>query len=341
VVEDFSAESARSLPPQLISRRTLERHLDWLGARFRFISLDELGPALEAGEGFRWPAVAITFDDGYADVYENAFPLLQRKGIPAAVFVVSDPVTSRQPLPHDLLYWLLGEAFFCWPEPSRSVENLLRDIGVNPAEARAVVQRCTDPFTATRELLAQFSRRDLGCIVDAFEDQLRPPGRERMLERMRPLTPEMLRTMHQAGITIGSHTRTHVLLTNENPGSVQQELERSRTELESLLRAPVRHFAYPDGRFNSAVVRAVADAGYRYAYSTCRHRDTAFPLLTIPRRVLWEHSCRSLFSPFSAAVMSCQINGLFDIAAPCRHVHHSDGLITHRVPEPRKVTLAS
>ena len=43
VVEDFEASSRTSVPAMLVSRRMLERHLDWIGRRFRFVSLDELG----------------------------------------------------------------------------------------------------------------------------------------------------------------------------------------------------------------------------------------------------------------------------------------------------------
>src|ERR1035441_8639421 len=47
VVENFAASAATSIPSLLVSRQMLERHLDWLGRRFRFVSLDELGARLD------------------------------------------------------------------------------------------------------------------------------------------------------------------------------------------------------------------------------------------------------------------------------------------------------
>src|SRR5437867_4054170 len=76
---------------------------------------------------------------------------------------------------------------------------------------------------------------------------------------------------------------------------------------------PVWHFAYPDGRFNAAVVDEVAAAGYRFAYTTCRHRDPRRPLLTVPRRLLWENSCVDAAGRFSPAIMRCHVQGLFDV----------------------------
>src|SRR5262245_18583777 len=78
VVEDFRANVRDTTPSMLISSTMLEQHLDWMGRRFRFVSLDELGLYLEGGGAFKVPVASITFDDGYRDVYEHAFPLLRR-----------------------------------------------------------------------------------------------------------------------------------------------------------------------------------------------------------------------------------------------------------------------
>ena len=88
----------------LVGIRTLEKQLDWVGRRYRFASLDEIGRQVEMGRSSDRPLAAVTFDDGYEDVYRNAFPLLSRKGIPAAVFAVTDHVGTDRPLAHDALY---------------------------------------------------------------------------------------------------------------------------------------------------------------------------------------------------------------------------------------------
>src|SRR5688572_20414603 len=76
VVKRFHSHVKSRIPPMLLSTAMLERHLDWLGRRFNFISLDELGRTLEGGARFKRPVATITFDDGYRDVYHNAFPVL-------------------------------------------------------------------------------------------------------------------------------------------------------------------------------------------------------------------------------------------------------------------------
>src|SRR5579885_3253893 len=81
VVENFAEAAKTSIPSMLISRSMLERHLEWLARRYRLVSLDELAVRIQRGAKFDRPVAAITFDDGYRDNYDCAFPLLKRMGI--------------------------------------------------------------------------------------------------------------------------------------------------------------------------------------------------------------------------------------------------------------------
>ena len=135
------------------------------------------------------------------------------------------------------------------------------------------------------------------------------------------MTWEMLAKMQHAGVTIGSHTRTHAWLTLEDRARALDELRGSRLALESRLGVSARHFAYPDGQFNTETAKLVAAAGYRYAYTTCLHRDPGHPLLTIPRRMLWQNACLDRRGRFSPAVLSCQLQGVFGLMRGCEQKH--------------------
>lgn len=63
--------------------------LDFLRAEYRVLPLSEFLSALSSPESHERPALAITFDDGYRDNYEVAYPLLRRAGLSAAFFLVS------------------------------------------------------------------------------------------------------------------------------------------------------------------------------------------------------------------------------------------------------------
>jgi peptidoglycan/xylan/chitin deacetylase (PgdA/CDA1 family) len=304
VVESFTETAKTSIPSLLVSMGMLEKHLDWVGRHFRWVSLDEVGERLE--NGGTGNIAALTFDDGYRDFYELAFPLLQRKGIPATVFVVTDLINAQKPQIHDKLYFLLAQRL------NRRVPQSWNGIPVPDVTS-------LPPYRAMRALLEALPLAAVEHVIKILEEEvaLSPST----FESFQSLTWETLQRLHRAGVTVGSHTKSHVLITNEKPERIAAEVEGSRREIEQRLHAPVRHFSYPSGFFNTSAVKAVAAAGYRYGYTGCTHRDRQSPLLTIPRALLWENSSLDARNDFSGPVLNCQLRHAFDWANQCRQRH--------------------
>lgn len=317
VVENFDREAAYAFPSMLISRVMFERHLDWMAQHFEIVPLDELRMRLDTFAPRARPLAAITFDDGYRDVYEQAFPLLKSKGIPAAVFVATDYVGTSRVLPHDRLYLLLGRASRRWSAFTRRLTALVQRLGLALPAARPVATASLDG--AFRTLITSLSQADVLRLITALEVDCGLAGG--MPNGFRPMTWSMVTEMSRAGMVVGSHTKSHCLLTNEHALKVAEEASGSQQALTAALGRPVSCFAYPDGRFDPAAVRAIAAAGYRIAVTTCRHRDPDHPWLTVPRLLLWERSSVDSRGQFSAAVLGCQVNGLFNRVSACRQSH--------------------
>ena len=316
VVQDFERSARTCIPSMLISARMLERQLDWLRGHYRVIALEEMANLLAKGR----PAagtVAITFDDGYRDVYENAFPILERRGIPATIFAVADLIGTSRPLNHDRLYGLLARALWGATAPADVLAGLYRDCRLPMPDARILERASRTPFTALRLFLETLSQPAILSAIARLESRFGAQPTEDGLA----LTWDMIDEMRPAGVTIGSHGKTHALLTHESRDRKHDEISGSRQMLEARLKTPVEHFAYPDGKFDSSTVIATAAAGYRFAYTACGHRDPAFPLLTLPRRILWEHAAVEARGAFSTSVMDCLVSGTFDALSPCRQTH--------------------
>lgn len=306
VVQDFDAAAATSIPSMLVTVRMLERHLDWIGRRYRFTSVEELEARAQSGDADRFAAV--TFDDGYQDYYDCAFPLLQRKGIPSAIFVVTDHIGTARVHVHDRLYLLLARRRTPW----------------NPGRAAKIPNiAAMSPYDAMRALVEGLPLSALTEVVGELEED--DPLPEDMLAQFRSLSWEALARIRAAGHTVGSHTRTHILMTNEDSGRIRGEAAISRAVIKSKLGGDVHHFAYPSGCFNDAAVEAVAEAGYRFGYTTCSHRSPSDPWLTIPRTLLWEHSSLNSVGEFSGAVLNCQIHHAFEWITGCRQSHLTAG----------------
>jgi peptidoglycan/xylan/chitin deacetylase (PgdA/CDA1 family) len=319
VVENYDRSRRSTIPAMLISSAMLERHIDWLARGFTFLSLDEIGYHLEYGEPFLKPAVAITFDDGYSDVYRHAYPLLKRKGVPAAVFVVTGVIGTGRPQIFDRFYLLLRLLYIHGAPLAQTVASALRSKGFDTTAVQRLSGANNEPFRVMTAVLNALPQDQIEIVLAALEERVYV--RRDQLEEIAPLTWEMIEKMHCDGITIGSHTMSHRLLTSETLETARAELLGSKLVLEDRLHSRINHFAYPDGRFNPSVVQAVKAAGYRYGYGICHSRDPNLPLLTIPRKVLWERSCLNMLGRFSAAVMNCHVHWVFDRNSRCEHDH--------------------
>lgn len=288
VVERLNVHEDIALPAMEISTGMLEKHLDWLGTHFEIASVNDFATKMKRRARSK-PLAAVTFDDGYRDAFQNAYPLLKRKGIPAAFFVVTDLVGTNTISVHDRLYAVLS------------------NVAVK------------DPFAATQDLLRTRRYDDVLRLIEALDPQAEIA--QRSDDALKPLTWEMLAEMRDAGMTIGSHSKTHAFLINESRERIQDEVSSSRAALQQKLGIEAECFAYPGGCFNATVVEAVHQAGYQLAFTDCRHRDERFPLLTMRRRGLWERSCLDRFGQFSPAIMSSHSAAVFDRLSNCQKGH--------------------
>jgi peptidoglycan/xylan/chitin deacetylase (PgdA/CDA1 family) len=149
------------LTPWTTPTRAFERQIRWLSRHFELVSLAEVQRRLRAGRNDR-PAVAITFDDGYADNCRRALPLLIDEGIPCTYFVSSRHVIEGTPFPHDEA---LGRPLSPnTPEQIRALARAGVDIGAHTRTHADLARRC-DPARLFDELVV--AQRELQGIAEA------------------------------------------------------------------------------------------------------------------------------------------------------------------------------
>jgi peptidoglycan/xylan/chitin deacetylase (PgdA/CDA1 family) len=231
-----------------LTPQSFRRVLEALIRNFKIMSLSDLTNRILEQRPFPERACAITFDDGWRDNYDFAFPELKRFEVPATIFVVTERVGT------------LG-AF--WPD------EVCRRLGSLPVTERRVL---------AISLGAPADRSDADGVLAAWKE-LTESEREAPIAALYEATPHLgqperelatwseLEAMQRAGIDIESHGATHALLKGLGPDHLRRELNDSRTQLEKRGFARQRLFAYPSGQHSVELQEALRRAGYRAGFT--------------------------------------------------------------------------
>ncbi|MEP7311032.1 MAG: polysaccharide deacetylase family protein [Pseudomonadota bacterium] len=235
--------------------------VDYLSRHFEPVTCRDVIAALRGVSSLPRNAVAITFDDGFSDLYEHAMPILERARVPATVFIPTDYIDSGEPLWFDLIAYILMNA------DARSiavpfVDNGLPDSNNHLSRREAVqstlkwLKTCPD---AERVAFIAHTKAAFPEIVAAGIEVLG-----------RALNWDEMRDMAARGIEFGAHSASHPCLTRISGEALQQELTPPRQALEKHLGIAVESLAYPFGgrnAFSPAVTTAARAAGYRLGIS--------------------------------------------------------------------------
>jgi GT2 family glycosyltransferase/peptidoglycan/xylan/chitin deacetylase (PgdA/CDA1 family) len=125
-----------------------------------------------------------------------------------------------------------------------------------------------DLYTELLPLASEFKLKPLIFVVADLIGKTNEWDQRQGLRKRSLLTSDQLREMQRAGVTFGSHSLTHPLLTSLSNSALLQEVKDSKAKLEDLLGSPVEWFAYPFGDVDRRVRAAVLEAGYKAAVTT-------------------------------------------------------------------------
>jgi peptidoglycan/xylan/chitin deacetylase (PgdA/CDA1 family) len=256
-------------------------HLDVLRQQHLAVPLQNLSAAVRTGKHLP-QAIAVTFDDGYADNLHNARPLLERYDVGATVFVASGGIGNVREFWWDELERLLLQPgklpqTVCLEFNDRVFEaNLGESVRYSGDEYRCYRGwRCGSSAPTLRHSL-YYSLWTLLRFLETAErhnvlDQLITWAGEDSVSRSRhrTLSAAEIVTLQSGGLVeIGAHTVTHPFLTTFSEHRQRDEIHRSKADLESIVGSPIVSFAYPHGDYTTATVSTVRRAGYSCACST-------------------------------------------------------------------------
>lgn len=250
-------------PGMYVTSQTFEKHMRYINEHYNVTTLDELikNPGVEN-------ACIVTFDDGWYDNYQYAFPVLKKYSIPATIFLATN---------------LIGTNSWAWPDRISYYINFATrdqvDLVINAilSQSRTMPVKHIKGFSSqgNRPVLAdeiinylktttEDARNSLMASIDSHMETLMSA-----LNGQRPWMtwPEIIE-MSYGNISFGAHSHNHVILTQTNIEEAAREIKDSRNTLEDKLGKPVSMFSYPNGNYNHELMRIIDNLGFKLAVTT-------------------------------------------------------------------------
>jgi len=248
---------SRAPAPDRVSEVQFEQQLCFLNAHCTVISMQELVLGLSYGRKWQPGTVVVTIDDGYRDVYEIAFPLIQRYQVPFTIFITSGFAEGRLWHWPDKLHYMLSMI------ERRTNTVRLNGVAVELGGPGGLSGRAAWHLVA--DYCFKLSEEDCQEFVREMSSQLRIPVPDAPPERYASVSWDEIRRMCHAGIQIGAHSVTHARLAPLPTERIRYELVESKRMIESRIDRECSSFAYPYGgpEDQTEIAHAlVREAGY-------------------------------------------------------------------------------
>jgi len=242
-----------------IKVNVFEKHMEYLSSFYNIMPLEEAINRVKYND-IPDNIIIITFDDGYKDVYLNAYPILKKLSIPATIFLPTSCIDTGEVLWHDRVFSAFRETQRS-SLPEYGICAKTYSLGTPEEKLRAQQD--------ILRFLRSLNTHDRLVWIDCLIAKLFPQDRKNFSPMM--LSWDDIKTMHVNGLSFGSHTVTHPIMSKISPEQAMWEICESKKIIESHLGAPVRTFAYPNGKeedFDHTTKALLQEVGYVCALTT-------------------------------------------------------------------------
>ena len=244
---------------------SFEGIIEWLKGRYSLVPLASVA-AFYAGTGSIDNACHISVDDGDRSFYDVMFPILQRHGVHASLFVSPKVCAER--------------GTFWFQEIQGYSKSRLRQIASDVLDMPSASLGGFDLECVFKAM----SLRQMNEVIYRYQQSTGTPrkgGQNVCVSELKEMAATGL-------VSVGAHTMNHPILRNEDDATCEYEIGESVKQLSIMLGSPVRHFAYPNGiaglDFGAREGRVLQRSGIEMAFTTeSRHLSNSDDALRIPR----------------------------------------------------------
>jgi len=255
-----------------------------LARHYHVVSMPDVLEALAKRRALPKRSVLITFDDGYADFADIAWPILVGLRLPATLFVATAyPGNPARSFWWDMLYRAV----------LRTSRDELLDTPAGTLPLRTIAER-RQSLRVLQDCVPALPHAAAMGLVNSWCSQLGGTNDS----KSNVLTWDRLRQLVKQGLTLGSHTRTHPILTQLPPTEIREEIRGAQRDLEREIGLALPIFCYPNGNHNDVVCNIAREEGIAFAVTTLskpNHLSSA-DLLRLGRIVITPRTTLPIFS---------------------------------------------
>jgi peptidoglycan/xylan/chitin deacetylase (PgdA/CDA1 family) len=260
-----------------IDEDIFKMQIGYLKRHFEIISLSEAVERLRNG-GIKRPTAVITFDDGYQNNFDVAFPILCKEKIPATIFLTTGLIDTNDTVWYCRFNHVLSQTH----RPFIEWNGFRFDLSTLDLKAKASVA-IQDNLKELPPLQLMAAMRDIILKLDADPDcSIEIDSPYRMLNK------NAIVEMAASGLVeFGAHTHHHTILSQLSDGERYNEIRQSINAVNKLTGAPCRYFAYPNGRmedYNMETIEDLEACGIQMAVTTISGpNDRMTPIMELRR----------------------------------------------------------
>jgi peptidoglycan/xylan/chitin deacetylase (PgdA/CDA1 family) len=251
---------------QPVYPETFRLLLDQLKKQYRFTTFSQAHNAIHKSEH---PLIILSFDDGYKDFFEEAFPILTDLEIPSNHNIVTECADGNRIIWTQKLNHLFGKLKYSG--------NYRHEIHLNDE----IVIRIKQPFNNWQSLnskilyqLFNLEVEDRNRCIENFEAYF---SKDKMEYPYKMMNWEEIKTISDNNVEIGSHTITHDILPSvKSESRLTNEIFESKRILEKNTGKPCKVFSLPNGQTNERINKLISSAGYEHILELRRGGNNIF-----------------------------------------------------------------
>ncbi|MDO6596414.1 polysaccharide deacetylase family protein [Oceanihabitans sp. 2_MG-2023] len=233
---------------RFISKFFFEAFIKHISTHYNVISLDDFYAKKFKKNTLN---IAITFDDGLLNNYQNALPILKKYKVPACFYITTI---------HEKAPYLWADFLDLVSIHTKKEEIVFQ----NKAYIKNQKNEFTHQNVSLKNIAKTITYKDIALLYDIFKEDWNALPKEELNEYWELMSPDQIKEIADHPLfTIGSHAETHASLINISVATAKEEILQSKKSLENICQQPIEEFAFPFGYYTEELAKYCLEVGYK------------------------------------------------------------------------------